>query len=67
MRCPQCKNKVLQKSEAGVKLRTKGAIQFGPDGKCMAQCYWCSTPVEVPVQLTKAIESEPERFVLRKP
>jgi hypothetical protein len=49
-----------------VKLRTKGVIQFGADGKCTAQCFWCSTPVEVPVQLTKAVEPEPERFVLRK-
>ena len=67
MRCPQCNNKVLQKSESGVKLRTKGPIQFTADGRCTAQCYWCSTSVEVPVQLTKAIEPEPERFVLRKP
>lgn len=64
MRCPQCKNKVLQKSESGVKLRTKGAIVFDAQGNCMAQCYWCGTPVQVPVQLTKAIEPEPERFVL---
>lgn len=64
MRCPQCKNKVLQKSDSGVKLRTKGAIQFAPDGSCTAQCYWCSTPVQVPVQLTKSIDPEPERFVL---
>lgn len=64
MRCPQCKNKVLQKSESGVRLRTKGAIQFDQQGRCTAQCYWCGTAVEVPVQLTKSIEPEPERFVL---
>lgn len=64
IRCVQCKNKVLQKSESGVKLRTKGAIQFDAAGRCHAQCYWCGTPVELPVQLTKSIDPEPERFVL---
>lgn len=66
MRCPQCKNKLLQKSETGVRLRTKGVIQFDPAGHCTTQCYWCGTPVEIPVQLTEKIVPEPERFVIRR-
>ena len=66
MRCPQCRNKVLQKSDQGVRLRTKGAISFDAAGACTAQCYWCGTQVSIPIQLTKAIEPEPERFVLIK-
>lgn len=66
LRCPRCKNKVLQKSDAGVKLRTKGQIVFDGAGQCTAQCYWCGEPVQVPVQLTKSVESEPERFVLTR-
>jgi hypothetical protein len=66
VRCPQCKNKVLQKSENGVRLRTKGAIRFDKDGHCTAQCYWCGTEVQVPVQLTEKIVPEPERFILIK-
>jgi hypothetical protein len=66
MRCPQCHNKILQKSVEGVKLRTKGPIQFDQNGACTAQCYWCGSPVQVPVQLSKSAEVESERFILRK-
>jgi hypothetical protein len=66
MRCPQCKNKVLQKSESGTKLRTKGAITFKADGTCEAQCYWCNTPVSIPVKLTEPVPDQPVLFVLGK-
>lgn len=65
MRCPQCNNKVLQKSDNGeTKLRSKGPITFGSDGRCKAQCYWCGTDVVVPVTLTKSLEPRVERFVI---
>ena len=67
MRCPQCQNKVLQKSENGdTRLRSKGPITFTADGLCKAQCYWCSTEVSIPVTLEKSLEPRAERFVLAK-
>lgn len=65
MRCPQCQNKVLQKSDNGeVKLRVKGAIVFTPAGLCKAQCYWCNTDIEVEASLTKSLEPKVRRFVI---
>jgi len=61
MRCPKCKNHVLQKSETRIRLRTKGAIIF-EDGVCKSQCYWCREPIEIPVEL---IPSK-ERFVITR-
>ncbi len=67
MRCPQCANKVLQKSDDGsMRMRAKGAIVFTPDGLCKAQCFWCSTEITVQATLTKSLEPRVERFVLVK-
>lgn len=65
MRCPQCNNKVLQKSDDGsVRLRVKGQLTFTADGLCKAQCFWCSTEVAVEAQLTKSLEPKAQRFVI---
>ena len=61
MKCPRCKNMLLQKSEQGTRVRTKGPIVFGQNGTCTAQCYWCGEKVTVPLELKKATE----RFVLK--
>ena len=61
MRCPQCSNKLLQKSGDDTKLRTQGQILFTKEGQCLAKCYWCKTEVRLPVAL------QSERFLLRKP
>ncbi len=67
MRCPQCANKVLQKSEGGdVKLRAKGALTFTSDGLLKAQCYWCNTDITIKATLAKSLEHPAERFVLVK-
>ncbi len=66
MRCTQCKNRVLQKSQDGVKLRTQGPIVFTTDGLCKSQCYWCKSEVVIPISLAQEVASEPERFVLKK-
>lgn len=60
MKCPKCKNSVLQKSDAGTRVRTKGPLVFSKSGICTAQCYWCGERVNIPLELRKATE----RFVL---
>lgn len=62
LRCPRCKNHVLQKSEVKTKLRTKGPLVF--EGEvCKTQCYWCGEPIEIPIQI---ISTEKEKFIIPK-
>ncbi len=61
MKCPRCKNTLLQKSGADTRVRTKGPIVFDRNGACTAQCYWCGERVNIPIELRKAAE----RFILR--
>lgn len=70
MRCPKCSNKLIQKSGTSTRLRLKGAVEFSDDGRCRAQCFWCSEPVDLPLALQKAADEEerftiPERTVVR--
>jgi hypothetical protein len=66
MRCPQCSNKVLQKSDAGTKVRIKGPIVVS-DGVFKSQCFWCNTAIQVPVTALETVTSSvAERFVLTK-
>jgi len=62
-RCPKCKNAVLQKSEQGTRVRIRGPIVF-VGGRCLAQCYWCREPIELPMQLEKGAG---ESFVISRP
>ena len=63
IRCPNCQNKVLQKSEDKIRLRTHGAVTFA-EGSCSLRCYFCKTSVELPLDLVKST-SAPERLVIR--
>jgi hypothetical protein len=65
MRCPQCANKVLQKSEAGTRLRIKG-MAVVKDGLFKAECFWCNTAIQIPVESLESAASPVERFVLTK-
>lgn len=51
-RCPKCKNAVLQKSDESTRVRIRGPIVF-VGAKCLAQCYWCREPIELPMTLAK--------------
>ena len=66
MRCPSCKNRVLQKSGSTTKLRTKGPLFFTEDGECRTQCYWCKSEVTVPIEIKGGTPIEAERFILPK-
>jgi pyruvate-formate lyase-activating enzyme len=66
MRCPHCKNHVLQKSGTQIRLRTRGPLTFDEDGICRTECYWCHTPVEIPIEIKQDVALPLERFILRK-
>lgn len=66
MRCPSCKNKLLQKSGSRTRLRTEGVHEWDDDGTCRAKCYWCKAMVEVPIQIRDGVEVPAESFILRK-
>ncbi len=64
MRCV-CGNSLLQKSGDRVRVRTTGPLVF--DGqKCMAKCYWCKRPVELPLQLKPGTEVPGETFTISR-
>lgn len=65
MKCPSCRNHVLQKSGKRIRLRIKGRILFD-DGICKAQCYWCGDEVEMPLEIIEGTEIPQERFILAK-
>lgn len=67
MRCPQCDNKLLQKTEDATRVRIKGALLLKADGTAVTQCYWCNTTVTIPIGLSQpvSVEAEATRFVLR--
>lgn len=64
LKCPHCRNKLLQKSGRATKLRTRGPILFMDDGRAMAQCYWCKGQVEVPVEVRRGTPVQEESFYL---
>lgn len=65
MRCPSCKNKVLQKSGNTVRIRTHGPVEFTAEG-CKTKCHWCKSDVSLPLQIEPGTEIPSERFVLKK-
>lgn len=62
MRCPHCKNRLLQRVGSTIRLRTDGVHVFDAEGKCRAACHWCGAQVEVPIQLAPGIEIVTERL-----
>lgn len=66
MRCPHCKNKVLQKSGTQTRVRVQGQITIDDQGVCRAQCYWCKSEIEIPLRLAANTFVESETFLLTK-
>lgn len=67
MRCPHCKNRLLQKSGSNTRLRITGQLTFQDDGTAEANCYWCKTLVKsLPITLSAKVEEPTERFVFKK-
>jgi DNA-directed RNA polymerase subunit RPC12/RpoP len=63
IRCPHCRQKLVQKSEECIRVRIKGAITIGEDGLARAECYWCSKAVAVPLELSKSAMPPPRLVV----
>lgn len=57
-RCGQCRNRIVQKSQAGWSVRIQGAVTFDADGVCHARCFFCKADVVVPLVLEKSDEPE---------
>lgn len=66
MRCPHCRNKLLQKSSSddSTRLRIEGPVEFDKDGLCKSRCYWCKSEVTLPIDLRKADDEVPPKLVL---
>lgn len=65
MRCPHCKNHLLQKSGSRVRVRTQGPIEFDDD-RCRAKCYWCGSEVDLPLQIQTGAPIAQEQFLLSR-
>lgn len=66
MRCPNCQNHILQKSGRKTRLRIKGQVVF-ENGLCKAQCYWCKTEIEIPLEIREGTPVVEEQFILPNP
>lgn len=66
MRCPNCNNRVLQKSGNDTRVRTEGPITFDASGTARAKCYWCKSMVELPIEMKKSVEVHEPGLVIRK-
>jgi hypothetical protein len=62
MRCPACKNKIIQKKEGWTKLRIQGPISFDESLQAHAQCYWCKEDILLPVTLQ--YEHPTQKFII---
>ena len=48
--CPHCRNRLVHKSEQGMRIRVYGAIEVDQFGQAHAQCYWCKSDVSLPLK-----------------
>lgn len=66
LRCPHCKQKLLQASNGAIKLRSDGPLLFKND-ECLTKCYWCKKAVAVPVQLHPGARYDEDVFFVAPP
>lgn len=57
-RCPNCKNRVVQKSGDETHVRADGKITIDGHGICHAQCFFCKAVIELPLELSKSVQDE---------
>lgn len=65
MRCPNCKNRLLQKSGSQTRVRVQGAISFDANGLCKSKCYWCKGDVTVPIRLSEGVDVPAENYFIK--
>ena len=68
MRCPHCKNKLVQKSGDVTRVRVQGVLEFDAEG-CRSRCYWCKQEVTIPIRMSTDGDPIPdeEAFHLQEP
>ena len=68
-RCPHCRERVLQKSADGVKLRTTMVI-FQEDGHALIKCRKCKADFLIEAtlgdDLRKSLDQTPRRLVVSR-
>lgn len=57
MRCPKCKESVIQLKKSEMQLRIKGAVILN-DAGLHSKCYWCGEGVTLPIEV-KRVNVEP--------
>jgi len=65
MKCPNCKNKIVQKVDGTIRLRIKGKIEFKGE-RCLSSCFWCGSPVDFYFPLGDMSNLEGYRFVVKE-
>lgn len=65
MRCPSCRNKLLQKSGDRTRLRLDGPIEVFEDGRTRARCHWCKSEVILNMKFEMAEPVREERFFIK--
>ena len=63
MKCPHCRNNLIQKSSSGVKVRLDGPIEIDEHNIALAKCHWCHKKVEIPLELKKSYVQE--RYIIQ--
>jgi len=66
VRCPHCKNKVIQRVGDTTRIRAGGSVEFTPDG-CKTRCHWCKGEITLPLALQPDVDVPSERYLLSKP
>jgi hypothetical protein len=67
MRCPHCKNKLIQRQGDTIRIRARtveGPLLIKSDG-FHGQCFWCKADVVIPMSL--GVDVPAERFFLGTP
>ena len=64
MRCPKCKNKVIQKVGDVIRIRSDGPMEFTAGGECRTLCHWCKNPITLPIRLKDEVNLPSERFTI---
>lgn len=48
MKCPNCANKLIKSDGHEIQFRIKGRVWVDTNGT-HSQCYWCNSPVTLPL------------------
>lgn len=59
MRCANCNHKLIQWTPEGLRIRLDGPMTVRKDdGIVEAKCFWCKSPVQLPLELKQEFVEE---------